>query len=211
MEKVVLHPVYFPNIATLCTMVKNQVLWEVHDNYQKQTYRNRCHIATDAGRHLLTIPIKHVGGSTGRQKYKDVRIDNSYRWQQQHWRTLQTAYRTSAFFEFYEDELAPLYTKEIQFLMDFNFATTQFLLESLNLEFSEDQTKTYQLHRDGMLDGRGLVNAKKPLDFDQNPYFQVFDDRNEFISNTSGLDLLFNEGTNALAYLENLNAPLPNA
>ena len=210
MEKVVLHPVYFPNIATLCAMVKNSVLWEVNDNYQKQTYRNRCHIATDSGRHLLTIPIKHVGGSTGRQKYKEVRIDNSYRWQQQHWRTLQTAYRTSAYFEFYEDDLLPLYTKHFDFLMDFNFATIQFLSESLSIDFSKDKTAAYQLHYEGVLDGRGLVNAKKSLVFGQHHYFQVFDDRNEFITNTSGLDLLFNEGTNALTYLENQNAPLSN-
>ena len=110
--KVLLHPTYFPNIVTLAVMVNYNAIWEAEDNYQKQTYRNRCHISTDQGRHILTVPIKHVGGTSGRQKYKDVKIDNGYRWQQQHWRTLQTAYRTSAFFEFYEDELAPLFEKE---------------------------------------------------------------------------------------------------
>jgi len=210
MEKVVLHPAYFPNIATLAFMVKNNVLWEVNDNYQKQTYRNRCHIATDSGRHLLTIPIKHVGGSTGRQKYKDVRIDNTYRWQQQHWRTLQMAYRTSAFFEFYEDDLAPLYARSFEFLLDFNFATIHFLSEALNTNFLGNKTKSYNQNYHDALDARMLVNAKKQLLFEHARYFQVFDDRNGFIDNTSGLDLLFNEGTNALDYLQSQNAPLPN-
>ena len=95
--------------------------------------------------------------------------------------------------------------------MDFNFATIQFLSENLNIEISEAQTQTYQEHYDDLLDGRSLVNAKKPLVFKQDSYFQVFDDRNDFITNTSGLDLLFNEGTNAHDYLEKQNAPLPHA
>ena len=108
--RLLLHPSYFPNIATFAAMIQNEVRWEVEDNYQKQTYRNRCYICTDKGRHLLNIPIKHVGGDQGRQKYKEVLVDNDYPWQRNHWRTLQTAYRTSPFFEFYEDDLAPVYT-----------------------------------------------------------------------------------------------------
>ncbi|MEM7382558.1 MAG: WbqC family protein, partial [Bacteroidota bacterium] len=91
---VLLHPVYFPNIYTFGLITKQQISWEVSDNYQKQTYRNRCYIATDQGKHLLSIPIKHVGGEQGRQLTKDVRLENAYSWQRQHWRTLQTAYRT---------------------------------------------------------------------------------------------------------------------
>ena len=112
--KLILHPTYFPNVRTMAGLVQNQVVWEVEDNYQKQTYRNRCYICTDQGKHLLSIPIEHVGGDQGRQKYKDVRLKNDYPWQRQHWRTLQTAYRTSAFFEYYEDEVAPLFENEYE-------------------------------------------------------------------------------------------------
>ena len=200
--KVLLHPAYFPNIATIATMAENEAVWEIQDNYQKQTFRNRCQICTDQGKHILTIPIKHVGGTSGRQKYKEVRIDNSYRWQQQHWRTLQTAYRTSAFFEFYEDELEPLFTKKFEFLLDFNFATIAFIAEAIGISICDEKTETYHKDFDLGFDARFLVNAKKELLFKNEQYFQVFEDRNDFISNSSGLDLLFNEGTNALNYLK---------
>ncbi|MDT0607003.1 WbqC family protein [Croceitalea rosinachiae] len=209
--KVLLHPAYFPNIATVVTMEKHQIVWETQDNYQKQTYRNRCHICTDQGKHLLTIPIKHVGGSSGRQKYKDVKIDNSYRWQQQHWRTLETAYRTSAFFEFYEDELEPLFAKRYEFLMDFNLESIEFISEALGIMPSKEKTNSYQSGFNQGIDGRFLVNAKKELAFKNTPYFQVFEHRNGFTPNTCSLDLLFNEGTNALSYLKNQNLPFLNA
>lgn len=202
MKKIVIHPAYFPNIATMVSLVGNEVQWEVHDNYQKQTFRNRCHICTDIGRHTLTIPIKHVGGKTGRQKYSDVHIDNGYRWQQQHWRTLQTAYRTSAYFEFYEDELAPLYANNYDSLLAFNLATIEFLCDALSTPFPKTTTASYQKNMDKRIDARPLVKAKQGIDFSNAPYFQVFDDRNGFTPNTSALDLLFNEGTNALSYLK---------
>ncbi|WP_350285258.1 WbqC family protein [uncultured Croceitalea sp.] len=205
-----LHPTYFPNVATLVTLVNQEVIWEVHDNYQKQTYRNRCHICTDQGKHVLTVPIKHAGGATGRQKYRDVRIDNSYSWQQQHWRTLQTAYRTSAFFEFYEDDLAPIFHKKQDFLLDFNFETIYFLLSNMSLSIPKDKTSSYLTNLEGGNDFRVLATAKKQPIFENTPYFQVFDDRNGFIKNTCGLDLLFNEGTNALTYLQNQKPPLLN-
>ncbi|KPM31679.1 Hypothetical protein I595_2174 [Croceitalea dokdonensis DOKDO 023] len=210
MKEVVLHPAYFPNIATMATMAGNEVIWEVHDNYQKQTYRNRCHICTDIGLHTLTIPIKHVGGQTGRQKYAEVRIDNSYRWKQQHWRTLQTAYRTSAFFEFYEDELEPLYKDNYEFLMAFNLATIGFLCNALGFPLPKKRTAAYQKNIANAMDARALIKAKNGIEFRNTAYFQVFDDRNGFTPNTSALDLLFNEGTNALNYLKNQESVLGN-
>ena len=135
----VLHPAYFPNVAffSVYTKAKNVVL-EMQDNYQKQTYRNRAYICTDRGRHLLSIPIVHTKGATGRQYYKDVKLDNSYPWQRQHWRTLETAYRTSPFFEFYEDEIKPLYEKEFDLLLDFNLAYIQTICDCLQLDFLDD-------------------------------------------------------------------------
>lgn len=202
-----LHPTYFPDIVTMAVMVNKEIIWEVEDNYQKQTYRNRCHICTDQGKHLLTIPIKHVGGSSGRQKYKAVCIDNSYPWQQQHWKTLQTAYRSSAFFEFYEDELEPLFSKKYDFLLDYNLKTIEFLCDVIGISVPTEKTKSYQLNFEPGFDGRSLVNAKKQIEVPHTPYFQLFEDRNGFVPNASCLDLLFNEGTNALSYLQ--NQPLP--
>jgi len=200
--KSVLHPVYFPNIATIAVLVSNEVTWEVHDNYQKQTFRNRCHICTDQGKHMLNLPIQHVGGNQGRQKYKEVKLDNTYNWQRQHWRTLQTAYRTSPFFEFYEDDLAPIFEKPITYLLDLNFKTIDFLCAGLSIENSIDNTSEYELKIENQKDLRYLVNAKKTTSIEQETYNQVFIERHGFVKNTSTLDLLFNEGPSALSYLK---------
>lgn len=200
-----LHPAYFPNIVTCAAMVRYPVTWEVMDNYQKQTFRNRCHVCMDQGRHLMTIPIKHVGGSQGRQLYKNVLLDNSYRWQRQHWRTLQTAYRTSPFFEFYEDDLAPLFEPSYKYLLEFNLKTIGKICECLQLPMPTSKTVTYQGSPSGILDARYLINAKRSVPGPFREYVQVFRDRHGFIPNTSVLDLLFNEGPGALKYLQNLD------
>ena len=209
--KTLLHPTYFPDIATFATMVQHDVEWEVKDNYQKQTYRNRCYIATDFGRHLLSIPISHVGRKEGRQKYEDVQLDNSYPWQRQHWRTLQTAYRTSPFFEFYEDDIAPLFENEFDLLLDYNLKTIETVVDCLQIEMPLAKSQKFERSPQDIQDARFLVNAKKNPLLEQATYVQVFGDRHGFIKNCSILDLLFNEGTNALGYLQNLNLPFLNA
>ena len=198
-----LHPTYFPNIATFAVIAQNDVHWEVEDNYQKQTYRNRCYICTDIGRHMLSIPIQHVGGSQGRQKYKEVLLDNSYSWQRNHWRTLQTAYRTSPFFEFYEDDIAPLYENTFERLLDFNLKTIQTICDCLQIDNSKEKSNKFIIEPSGVKNCRFLVNAKQKLQLIQKPYVQVFEDRHGFVKNASVLDLLFNEGTNSLMYLKN--------
>ncbi|MGB5497603.1 MAG: WbqC family protein [Maribacter sp.] len=210
--KLLLHPTYFPNIATMASLVQNEIIWEVADNYQKQTYRNRCYICTDQGKHILSIPIKHVGGDQGRQKYKDVMLENDYQWQRQHWRTLQTAYRTSPYFEYYEDEIAPLFEKRYELLMDFNFRTIEVILDCLQIEMPMEKTQKFQVDLPrNILDTRFLVRCKNEQEFEQQEYVQVFGDRHRFIMNTSILDLLFNEGTNALSYLKKINLSSTNA
>lgn len=201
--KTLLHPTYFPNIATFAVIAQNDIQWEVEDNYQKQTYRNRCYVCTDLGRHMLSIPIQHVGGDQGRQKYKEVLLDNSYSWQRQHWRTLQTAYRTSPFFEFYEDDIAPLYEHTFEKLLDFNLKTIQTIGDCLQIDMPKHKTSEYQQEPSHVKNMLFLVSAKLKLEMRQEKYVQVFGDRHGFVENTSILDLLFNEGTNALTYLRN--------
>jgi len=196
----------------MASLVQNEIIWEVADNYQKQTYRNRCYICTDQGKHILSIPIKHVGGDQGRQKYKDVKLENNYQWQRQHWRTLQTAYRTSPFFEYYEDEIAPLFENEYDSLLDFNLKTIEVICDCLQTEMPTERTQNFQVHLPrNILDARFLVRCKNEQEFEQEEYVQVFGDRHGFIKNTSVLDLLFNEGTNALSYLKSINLSFTNA
>ena len=196
----------------MASLVQNEIIWEVADNYQKQTYRNRCYICTDQGKHILSIPIKHVGGDQGRQKYKNVKLENDYQWQRQHWRTLQTAYRTSPYFEYYEDEIAPLFERKYDFLMDFNFKTIEVVYDCLQIEMPTERTQKFQVHLpQNILDTRFLVRCKNEQEYEQEEYIQVFGDRHGFIKNTSVLDLLFNEGTNALSYLKSINPSFTNA
>ncbi|NNF18450.1 MAG: hypothetical protein HKN61_01640 [Flavobacteriaceae bacterium] len=211
MSRIVLHPTYFPDIISFAHLAQQEVVWEVQDHYQKQTYRNRTYIATDQGRQMLNIPIKHVGGSQGRQDYRSVKLENSYPWQRQHWRGIQTAYRTSPFFEFYEDELLPLFENQFTYLMELNLETARVLCECLQIDFPEHKTTRWESEPAGAVDGRRLVNAKADYIVTIPEYRQVFMDRHGFLQNLSTLDLLFNLGPEAPAYLDQLNLNTDNA
>ena len=200
-----LHPTYFPSILTMAVIAQKSVVWETWDNYQKQTYRNRCYIGTDQGRLMLNIPIQHVGGRQGRQLSRDVGLDNSSPWKRNHWRTLQTAYRASPFFEFFEEDLEPLFSEKHDSLLELNLATIEFICHCLDLKMPMDQTTSYEIAPQDLTDGRFLVRAKDKLQVSHNTYTQVFHDRHGFLENLSVLDLLFNEGPAALEYLETIN------
>lgn len=198
-----LHPAYFPNIITFVALAQRAVVWEAHDNFQKQTYRNRCYICTDQGRHRLTIPIKHGSKKENREKYRDVEIDNTSPWRRLHWRALKTAYNASPFFEFYEDDLKPLFEDDEPYLYAFTMKTLTTLAGCLGLECSDDpQTHTFDRAPSHYFDARFLVDAKKEPPCFLEPYPQVFGEKQGFIANLSILDLLFNEGPNAPAYLK---------
>ncbi len=203
-----IHPTYFPNIFNFALFLKYEVIWEVSDNFQKQTYRNRCYIATDTGSHLLSIPIKHTGG-TGRQRYKDVEIDNSQTWQRDHWRGIKTAYRASPFFEFYEDDLEPLFSHPFKKLIDLNMETIRLTSEFLKVDVPmESRTTKYEPTFEEGIDGRHLVESKQYYPHSTPKYLQVFGDRHGFLPDLSILDLLFNEGTASKEYLERLIAEI---
>lgn len=196
-----IHPTYFPNVLTFSYIMHHPICWEIEDNYQKQTFRNRTYISTDRGKHMLSIPIVHIGKVNGRQKYKEVALDNSYPWQRQHWRTLETAYRTSPFFEFYEDDIKPLYSNPFELLMDLNLKTIATIFECLQLEMPSSTTDRFEEHPKDKEDYRFLVSAKHAHQLDVKSYVQVFGDRHGFIPNLSILDLLFNMGPTTVDYL----------
>ncbi|WP_378185043.1 WbqC family protein [Aquimarina sp. W85] len=196
-----LHPAYFGSIAQFVAIAKAEtVIFENEDNYQKQTYRNRTYIYGANGKLLLTIPIKHSKDNT-RQLYKDIRIENDFEWQKLHWRSLETAYRTSPFFEFYEDDLIPLFETKKDFLLDFNYETLDIVSQSLQLDLTYKKTEVYQKEAPDYKDLRSLIVAKNEK-HELTSYNQVFQEKFGVIKNLSILDLLFNEGTNALTYLE---------
>lgn len=211
MHKLLLHPAYFGPVSQYVALAKaKEVIFENDDNYQKQTYRNRMYIYGANGKLLLNIPIKHTGNKSNHQKFRDVRIENEFPWQKQHWKSLESVYRTSPFFEFYEDDFHPLYHKKFDFLMDFNLRCFELAMESLQIELPVEKTTEYFLHPEGMINGRSLIVAKKKNPPQLEPYPQVFQDKYGFLNDLSIVDLLFNEGPNAANYLENQEFLIPN-
>lgn len=210
MAKLLLHPAYFGPISQFVAMLKAaEVVFENDDNYQKQTYRNRMYIYGANGKLLLNIPIKHTGNKSNHQKYRDVRIENDFPWQKEHWKSLENVYRTSPFFEFYEDDFQPLYHQKFEFLMDFNYRCLELALDCLQVEFPFKKTTEYILHPKDMVDGRRLIEAKNVKQPELETYQQVFQDKYGFINNLSIVDLIFNEGPNASHYLGNQKVLIP--
>jgi WbqC-like protein family len=198
---IVVHPGYFAPVSQFTVLVKyKEVCLEVCDNYQKQTYRNRCYIYGANGKLMLNIPIIHSKNKS-RQLTKEVKIDYTSNWQKQHLKSIKTAYQTSPYFEFYEDEFTTFFDRNYTDLLSLNTASLKLILELLELNIRILKTDTYKTSY--KQDYRLLIDAKTPHFFSFEPYIQMFDNKYGFIPNLSILDLLFMEGPNTLNYLEN--------
>jgi len=202
-----LHPSYLPSIASFIVLAQQEVIWDLSGTYQKQTYRNRTYIATDQGKLLLSIPLIHKGKG-GHQSYKDIQIDYSVPWMRTHYRGIETAYRTSPFFEYYEAYFKPLFEKQEQFLIDFNLKSATLLGQCLQLEMPKATTDSYQKKMDPAVDARFLINSKKPIPYTATAYHQVFKEKHGFIANLSCLDLICNLGPSASSYLKTEVLPI---
>lgn len=198
---ILIHPTYFPSISHYVAILKaDSVTFEMEDNFQKQTNRNRMYIYSPNGIQMLNIPIKH--SKDKHQKYKDVRIENDFGWQKNHFKSLEAAYRTSPFFEYFEDDFRPLFQKKHEFLMDLNYEIFQLVNDSLGINIQPEKTTEFFHEVSNYTDFRPLVNGKKDTT-QLEEYTQVFNEKHGFINNLSILDLLFNEGRYAVDYLKN--------
>lgn len=201
--KTLLHPSYFPSISHFVAIAQSDtVTFEIEDNFQKQTNRNRTYIYSPNGIQLLNIPIKH--SNLAHQKTKEIKIESEFDWQKQHFKSLEAAYRSSPFFEYFEDDLIPIFQKKYNFLMDLNLEAFDIVCKCLRMKLDFDTTTEYfhEIDNPEINDFRYLVNGKKdPSVFEK--YTQVFDDKFGFLNNLSVLDLLFNEGRYAMDYLKN--------
>ncbi len=205
MEAALITPGYFAPIIQYAVISQAKELFiEAKGNFQKQSYRTRMNIATSTGVLTLIIPILHRKDKTERQQYFDVKIENKFHWQRDHWRSLKIAYQTSPYFEYYEDEFEPLYHTHYDSLITFNEACHQVILECLQLELTPRYTKEY--FRDPeQKDFRWLLKAKKEPAYPLPEYHQLFGENHGFLSNLTILDLLFNLGPSAQDYLEKVD------
>lgn len=186
---------YFVQLNTY----KPDILIEREEHFPKQTYRNRANIYSPDGVLALVVPV--IKGSKNHTKVKDVKISYDFMWQRLHWQSLQACYRRSAYFEFYEDDFAPFYEKQITYLFDYNQELLNLLLKLTKIKTELNYTNEYQAEYPNLHDFRFSIHPKKESEMQQKPYFQVFEDRKGFVKNLSIIDLLFNQGPQTVNYL----------
>ena len=195
-----IHPNYLPAISQLKLIIDSKkLIFEINDNFQKQTHRNRTYIYGANGLLLLSIPVIH--SQKNRKKFKDVKIAYDYDWLTQHLKSFQISYRSSPFFEYYEDKLADLYVRREKYLYDFNLRSIGVLFDMLQINLEYDFTKGYNEQYSDILDYRNNYE-KLNSSFKIKEYTQVFESKHGYIENLSALDLIFNEGPNAINFLK---------
>ena len=199
MVQKIMVPPYFGPISCWKQIINSNILWDVHQNYIKQTFRNRTFIHSANGLQILTIPVKH---SKIKFSMQDAKIDNSIAWQKNHWRSIQSAYSSSPFFEFYRDSLEGIYIKEYTYLTKFNFDLINLILEWTDIEMKSELSKSYKIQYKNGLDLRENIENKKYSSSENIMYKQVFSDKNGFLNDLSIIDLIFNEGPNSISYLK---------
>ena len=202
---IVLSSVYAGNIDYYSSLITSKsAIIDIHEFFRKQSYRNRCVIAGANGPLNLIVPIQRGSGKT---KVKDIKIDHSQNWKKIHWKSLESAYRTSPYFEYYEHLFYPVYNEDkLKFLVDLNDKMAEIILSCLQFEKTIHKSNYYLSTVSGLSDYRQKIHPKQPsLDFsDSVKYIQVFEDKLGFFPNLSVLDLVFNEGPNAIVLLKGI-------
>ncbi len=195
MDQLILPACYLPPAAYFMVLLRHQekgIQVEQYEHYPKQTYRSRTSILAANGKLDLYIPVRK--GNMAHTIMKDVRISYDADWQRLHWMSLQTAYRSSAYFEYYEDDFARFYEKKYEFLLEYNLELTRLILRLLKTAVEPALTASYRTDYPEALDFRNKIHPKKPPVMEMKPYHQVFSDRFDFIPDLSIVDLLFNQG-----------------
>lgn len=204
-KPIILSTSYLPSLNYLRYLINSDVVYiEKYSNYIKQSPINRCEILAANGRLPLSVPVQK--GRTVKQKIKDVKISYATDWQRLHLKSIESAYRSSAFYEYYIDAFMPFYTKKYEYLFDYNLLLLQTILKELEVakeikfteEFYNEEFEAQDLrYRKGKKALENLLLSEK-----HTKYYQVFNKKFDFQYNLSIIDLLFNEGTNAYTILD---------
>ena len=180
---------------------------EQWESFQKQTYRNRCLIATTNGIQALTFPVERGTSPL----IKDIRISDHGNWRHLHWNALQSAYGESPFFEYYQDDIRPFFEKRWDYLLDFNEAIRETICELIDIQPKVSYSSAFRTESMEFVDFRSAINPKHPApdaDFAPKPYYQVWQSKHGFLPNLSILDLLFNMGPESIIILKTNNSQL---
>ncbi len=191
-----IEPHYLPPVAWMKLLEgRNRICLDISSSFVKASYRNRCHILSPNGVLHLSIPLQHIHHE--RKTVGNAKISYEMNWQKNHWSTLTSCYRRSAYFEYFEDLIAPLYHKKFETLLEFNMAALKVVFNILNLKPEITFTESYLEKGIAAYDDyRDLISPKKILPEFSNfePYNQVFSDRFPFFENLSIIDTIFNKG-----------------
>ena len=194
-------PSYFPSIIYYWHIVNFNVIYNLSMKYQKQTTRNRCLIMSSNGAQKLIIPIKHNEKKDENLHDHNVKIDNRQNWKTKHWKSIQNAYRSSPFFEFYEEEFSNVFFNNEKLLYSSNINMILHINQILGIK-KEIKISNKKITHDKY--DKRLIDVKNYSNYDIPQYNQVFMSKFKFISNLSILDLLFNKGPKSINYLTDL-------
>ena len=194
---------YLPPVQWFAKLLEYETVYvEQYENYQKQTYRNRCVIAGPNGPISLTVPIEKP--DTLKCLTKDIRISDHGNWRHLHWNALESAYNQTPYFEYLKDDLRPFFEKPFSFLMDFNEQLVALICELIDMQPKIERTTDYVAMREDA-DFRDSISPKRDWQADKEfkvvPYYQVFQQKLGFLPNLSIVDLLFNMGPESLLVL----------
>ena len=194
-------PSYLPSLIYYWHIVNSNVIFNLSTKYQKQTTRNRCMIMSANGPQKLIIPVRHSRKENEILHDYNVKIDNTQNWKVKHWKSIQNAYRSSPFFEFYEEGFFKVFFNNEKLLYSFNINIISHINNILGVQKNIEISNRKISHEKY---DKKLMNIKKYLCYNVPPYNQVFMSKFKFITNLSILDLIFNMGPKSINYLVNL-------
>lgn len=201
MKNVLLPVFYLPPISWFSVFLnpENNIVFEQFESFPKQTYRNRANIYGANGKLSLIIPISH----NGKRELKDIEISESEDWRKLHWKSIQTAYQSSPYFEYYEDKIRKIFDIDEKNLVNFNLKGLEIILQTLKTEKAYSLNEEY-IKNPEELNFRERFSAKLPSEFEMEEYYQTFSDKSGFLKDLSILDLICNKGPESLTYIKNI-------